>query len=42
MKRPPRPPRQVRVVHGDDGAKATLAEKIRQRVAGVEVVVPRG
>jgi metallo-beta-lactamase family protein len=37
-----RPPRQVRVVHGDDGAKATLAGKLRERVAGVEVVVPRG
>lgn len=37
-----RRPRQVRVVHGDDGAKATLAGQLRERVAGVEVVIPQG
>lgn len=34
------PPRQVRLVHGDDGAKRTLAGLLRQRHPGVEVVVP--
>ena len=33
-------PRQVRLVHGDDGAKLTLAALLRQRQPGVEVVVP--
>lgn len=33
-------PRQVRLVHGDDGAKRTLAGLLRQRHPGVEVVVP--
>lgn len=33
-------PRQVRLVHGDDGAKRTLAGLLRQRNPGVEVVVP--
>jgi metallo-beta-lactamase family protein len=33
-------PRQVRLVHGDDGAKRTLAALLRQRHPGVEVVVP--
>jgi metallo-beta-lactamase family protein len=33
-------PRQVRVVHGDDGAKAALAGLLRGRHAGMEVVVP--
>lgn len=35
-----RKPRQVRLVHGDAGAKQALAEAIRGRFAGVEVVVP--
>jgi metallo-beta-lactamase family protein len=34
------PPRQVRLVHGDDAAKRTLAALLRQRHAGMEVVVP--
>jgi metallo-beta-lactamase family protein len=34
------PPRQVRLVHGDDTAKQTLARLIRQRHPGTEVVVP--
>jgi hypothetical protein len=29
-------------VHGDNEAKATLAGQLRERVAGLEVVVPRG
>jgi metallo-beta-lactamase family protein len=33
-------PKQVRLVHGDDGAKGTLAALLRQRHPGVEVVVP--
>ena len=33
-------PRQVRLVHGDDGAKRTLAALLQQRHPGVEVVVP--
>ena len=35
-----KPPRQVRLVHGDDEAKRTLATLLRQRHAGMEVVVP--
>ena len=34
------PPRQVRLVHGDEGAKQALAALIRQRHPGTEVVVP--
>ena len=34
------PPRQVRLVHGDDAAKRTLAGLLRQRHPGLEVVVP--
>lgn len=34
------PPRQVRLVHGDDAAKQALAGLLRQRHPGVEVVVP--
>lgn len=37
-----KPPRQVRLVHGDEEAKATLAELLRQQNPGVEVVVPVG
>jgi metallo-beta-lactamase family protein len=33
-------PRQVRLVHGDDDAKQTLAGLLRQRHPGMEVVVP--
>jgi hypothetical protein len=32
----------VRLVHGDDDAKAELARLVRQRCAGAEVVVPIG
>ena len=35
-----RPPRQVRLVHGDEDAKATLGRLLRRRLPGVEVVVP--
>ena len=34
------PPRQVRIVHGDDEAKRTLADLLRQRHPGLEVVIP--
>ena len=33
-------PGQVRLVHGDDEAKRTLAAELRRRHAGLEVVVP--
>lgn len=33
-------PKQVRLVHGDDDAKRTLAALLRQLHPGVEVVVP--
>ncbi len=36
----PKPPRQVRIVHGDDQAKATLANRIRQGKMAVEVLIP--
>lgn len=36
------PPRQVRLVHGDEAAKQALATLLRQQNPGVEVVVPRG
>jgi metallo-beta-lactamase family protein len=35
-----KPPRQVRLVHGDDEAKRTLATLLRRRHAGMEVMVP--
>ncbi|MFG5411019.1 MBL fold metallo-hydrolase RNA specificity domain-containing protein [Piscinibacter sakaiensis] len=34
-----RPPRHVRLVHGEAGAKATLAARLRERLPGAEVVV---
>lgn len=34
------PPKQVRLVHGDEDAKATLAGLLRQRHPGLQVVVP--
>lgn len=34
------PPKQVRLVHGDEVAKRTLAGLLRQRHRGMEVVVP--
>ncbi len=37
-----KPPRQVRLVHGDEAAKATLAALLRQRHPGLDVVVPVG
>ncbi len=36
----PKPPRQVRIVHGDDPAKATLANRIRQGKMAAEVLIP--
>lgn len=33
------PPRQVRLVHGDDGAKQALATLLRQQHAGLDVVI---
>lgn len=35
-----RPPSQVRVVHGDDGAKQALATLLRQQHPGMQVLVP--
>ncbi|MBQ0943114.1 MBL fold metallo-hydrolase [Ideonella sp. 4Y16] len=37
----PRPPRQLRLVHGDATAKAMLAGLLRQRYPGTEVLIPR-
>jgi metallo-beta-lactamase family protein len=34
------PPRQVRIVHGDDAAKATLAALLKKRHPAIEVVIP--
>ncbi len=34
-------PRQIRLVHGDESAKQTLANALRQRHPGIEVIVPR-
>lgn len=34
------PPRQVRLVHGDERAKQALASQLQQRHPGLEVVVP--
>jgi len=36
------PPKQVRVVHGDEDAKAELARLLRARHPGIDVVVPVG
>ncbi len=36
----PQPPLQVRIVHGDDKAKATLAQCIRDFKKNIEVVIP--
>jgi metallo-beta-lactamase family protein len=36
----PRAPAQVRLVHGDEAAKAALAAKLREVLTGSEVVVP--
>ncbi|MFP4077372.1 MAG: MBL fold metallo-hydrolase RNA specificity domain-containing protein [Halochromatium sp.] len=33
-------PAEIRLVHGDEGAKATLAGKLREVLTGTEVVVP--
>jgi hypothetical protein len=35
-------PRQVRLVHGDEGAKQRLATLLPERHAGMNVVVARG
>jgi metallo-beta-lactamase family protein len=40
--RMPTPPQQVRVVHGDDGAKEHLARLLRERHPGMDVVIPTG
>jgi metallo-beta-lactamase family protein len=40
VKRIPKPPAQVRIVHGDDGAKQTLANRIRADKLAAEVVIP--
>jgi metallo-beta-lactamase family protein len=34
------PPRQVRLVHGDERAKQALASQLRQRHPGLEVLLP--
>ena len=31
---------QVRIVHGDDGAKATLAQRIKTQCPATQVLVP--
>ncbi|MCF7980676.1 MAG: hypothetical protein K9K86_01755, partial [Pseudomonadales bacterium] len=36
----PTTPAEVRLVHGDEGAKMALAGKLREVLAGIEVVVP--
>jgi metallo-beta-lactamase family protein len=36
----PTPPREIRLVHGDAGAKAALAERLRAMVPGSHIVVP--
>ncbi|KGE03794.1 Metallo-beta-lactamase family protein, RNA-specific [Pseudohaliea rubra DSM 19751] len=36
----PVPPREIRLVHGEAGAKAALAEALRGAVPGSKVVVP--
>jgi metallo-beta-lactamase family protein len=33
-------PTQIRIVHGDDDAKAELARKYRALVPGADVVIP--
>lgn len=38
----PRTPREVRLVHGDDQAKAVLAGLLRERHPGMAVLVPEG
>jgi metallo-beta-lactamase family protein len=40
VSRMPQPPRQVRIVHGDDGAKATLAQRIKALSKNIETVIP--
>ena len=35
-------PQQIRIVHGDDDAKAELQRKYRALVPGTEVVIPGG
>jgi len=34
------PPRQVRLVHGEDAAKRALKAKLEELGLGIEVVVP--
>lgn len=36
----PTPPREIRLVHGDAGAKAALAERLRAALPRAEVVIP--
>ena len=36
----PTPPAEIRLVHGDEGAKTALAGKLREVLEGTEVVVP--
>jgi len=40
IRRMRRPPAQVRLVHGEDGAKRALKEKLEQLGLGLEVLVP--
>ncbi len=40
VNRIPKPPKVVRIVHGDDKAKATLAQRIQAFKKGIEVVIP--
>jgi len=36
----PTPPPELRLVHGDAGAKAALAERLRARLPQTQVVIP--
>ncbi|MFT5716065.1 MAG: metallo-beta-lactamase family protein [Oleiphilaceae bacterium] len=42
VKRMRHKPKQIRIVHGDDEAKAALAQEYRELLGSVEVVVPVG
>jgi metallo-beta-lactamase family protein len=36
----PQPPGEIRLIHGDDAAKANLAQQLRARLPGCEVMIP--
>ena len=37
-----RPPREIRVIHGDEAAKATLQNELKRRLPDCAVLIPRG